>query len=71
MCLRQPLWEYELKNFNEIFEGFSNEEIKLIKNAKSSNDFSAPVVVCVQRNNQSYLNEFLPYYSYFINKMHF
>lgn len=62
MCLRQPLWEYELKNFNEIFEGFSNEEIKLIKNAKSSNDFSAPVVVCVQRNNQSYLNEFLPYY---------
>lgn len=62
MCLKQPLWEYELDNFSEMFEGFSNEKIKLIKRAKSCDDFSAPVVVCVQRNNQTYLNEFLPYY---------
>lgn len=60
--LNEPLWEYEISNIESYFDGFSKETIELVKYAKTKDDYSAPIVLCAQKNNLVYLKELLPYY---------
>lgn len=51
-----------IKHIEKLLCGFAEEPLTLIKTATTQKDFSAPIVVCTQRNNIVYLREFLPYY---------
>lgn len=50
------------KHIVKLLHGFAKEPLTLVKKASTINDFSAPIVVCTQKNNIVYLREFIPYY---------